>query len=285
MRKHFLDVLQELNTIEREVERIWDLFYSDSSIYIEESYDSYSVYDFVDEFCFSDWKKRNHYVDMSDLFDTIRITDLRKKASKNTEDFLLFIELIYNFWKIAEIYVEKEDSGCKYTDSFVWLQKTMHDCLAQINHIAIYDAEEETLWVIEDKPEVSACAEISSPSIARKIVKYNHFTLKGDLEQKKEILLALADEFEGNKEKVKAINPTLGNNISFMLNNLNVRHNNISEGSRDYKSITARMNGDTIEQWYDELYQMLLLAKLLIDNVPRENAVNELKRQFAAKQP
>lgn len=44
MRKHFLDVLQELNTIEREVERIWDLFYSDSSIYIEESYDSYSVY-------------------------------------------------------------------------------------------------------------------------------------------------------------------------------------------------------------------------------------------------
>ena len=57
-----------------------------------------------------------------------------------------------------------------------------------------------------------------------------------------------------------------------MLNNLNIRHNNRSKKDKSkYKEYVAKMSKVRLEKWYDELYQMMLLAILLLDNADRTN--------------
>lgn len=40
------------------------------------------------------------------------------------------------------------------------------------------------------------------------------------------------------------------------------------------------MRLSTLEKWYDELYQMILLALLLLDNTDRTNKIKELKTKI-----
>ena len=61
-----------------------------------------------------------------------------------------------------------------------------------------------------------------------------------------------------------------------MLNNMNIRHNNISEG-KNYKDAVSKMNESTIEEWYDETFQLILLAFLELDNEERLSKIGELK--------
>lgn len=44
------------------------------------------------------------------------------------------------------------------------------------------------------------------------------------------------------------------------------------------------MRKEILEEYYDELYQMMLLAFLLIDNVDRMNKIDELKNKIGGQQ-
>lgn len=68
--------------------------------------------------------------------------------------------------------------------------------------------------------------QIVEEDIAIKIVQYNSYLLKGNLDRKREILLALSNEFEPIREEFKKINKKLASNCGFLLNKLNIRHNN-----------------------------------------------------------
>lgn len=137
--------------------------------------------------------------------------------------------------------------------------------------------------IVEDKPEVTAAAEIMpTPTLAVDVVRYKHRTLRGEIELKKEILLAMGAELEAKRKKLHAINASLENDIFFMLNNLNIRHNNKSKGDKNYKEYVAKMRKDRLEKWYDELYQMILLAFLLMDNGKRSEKIKELKGKINA---
>ena len=63
-------------------------------------------------------------------------------------------------------------------------------------------------------------------------------------------------------------------------NNMNIRHNNCAEGDKNYKKVVAKMSQDELESWYDETYQLCLLAFLELDNVERTKKVAELKASF-----
>jgi len=52
------------------------------------------------------------------------------------------------------------------------------------------------------------------------------------------------------------------------------------EGDKNYKEIVAKMTQGELEGWYDETYQMCLLAFLELDNVERTKKVAELKASF-----
>ena len=106
------------------------------------------------------------------------------------------------------------------------------------------------------------------------------YIVTGDLEKKKQILRDMGDDLEPKRPKLKEINNGLSSSIFYMLNNLNIRHNNVSKGESNYKEYVAKMKPDEIEEWYDELYQMMLLAYLMLDNVDRKKRFDVLKKNI-----
>ena len=137
-----------------------------------------------------------------------------------------------------------------------------------------------TDFVPKDATVISA-AEIVNKEVSYKIIEYNHHSMKGDIERKRSVLLMLADQLEPQREKLKQINSRLESDLFFLLNNVNLRHNNSDLGNKSYYNpCVAAMNNDEIEQWYDDTYQMCLLAFLELDNLDRKARVNQLKAKL-----
>ena len=130
---------------------------------------------------------------------------------------------------------------------------------------------------VPKSPEAISVAEIVAPNLSYKVIEYNHHSMKGDLEKKRDTLLALADQLEPKRGELKKINSDLETDVFFLYNNLNIRHNNSDPAGKKYKPVIAAMTNKQIEQWYDDAYQMSLLAFLELDNVERKDRVKKLR--------
>ncbi len=278
--------------MERDARRLYDLFERDWIISCIESVNrgvrqekqsvKYSLKAFVNKYCFNDWKSRGRCISLFDFLDTLQYELMAKQATYRIEDFFSLIELIYNMWALAAIYFDKYKSA-EPIGNFIHLKNLMNDILQQYNHTIYYDKQNECVYVIEDKPEVTAACEIVSPSLSLEIIKYNHRTLKGNIELKKQILVDLGAKIEPERKYLKTIDDKLEDDIFFALNNLNLRHNNIKQGDKNYHELVEKMSNEELEEWYDEVYQMILLALLLIDHKSRTEKIKQLKKDIAGE--
>jgi hypothetical protein len=278
-RKSIFEILESKFNFENEAKRLIYMFEIEDILEIGSN--TFTLKDFIDEFCFWDWKCRGHCLDIDDFLSTIDYKSIESESKCNLEGFLTLIELIYNFYKIAGIFIEREGERyniCLYVE-YDHLQTLIDDNLLKYNHKAYYNPETEQLLVIEDKPEVTAVAEIIEEPLTLPVIRYNHHSMKGDLSAKKDILLKLGSYLEGKRDEVKAANSKLESNIFFMLNSLNLRHNNCDPSNKGkYNQAVAEMKDKTLEEWYDELYQMILLVILEMDNKERMIKIDGLKK-------
>ena len=128
--------------------------------------------------------------------------------------------------------------------------------------------------------EITAVAEsdMLAKPLSEKTLLYNHYNMKGKIEDKKAILLQYASFLEGKRENLKKANKILENDLFFILNNLNIRHNNIDPSlSSNYKPYIANMSADDLEELYDETYRMCLLAIMELEHCKREKLIEKLK--------
>lgn len=280
-RKSIFDILSDQNKIDKDVDRLDTLFLCSALITdnINPIYKhGYTLKDFVEEFCFQNWKNKGLFLGLYDFLESLDFEEYYNEALEgDIEAFLTVIEVIFNCWKMAELFVEQNDNF-EFEDQFYLLHDIMEDFLSRYNHKAVYNAETEQLLVVEDKPEVTAVAEIIEPALALELIRYNHHSMRGNIAQKKSILTALGAELEPRSKELAAINSSLKDNIFFMLNNLNIRHNNCNPADKGkYKEYVAKMESSELEAWYDELYQMILLAFLELDQLERNPKIKELK--------
>lgn len=138
-----------------------------------------------------------------------------------------------------------------------------------------------TDFVPKDQAAI-AVAEIVDPGLSYKAIEYNHHSMKGNLERKKAVLLALAEKLEPERSRLKQINSSQESDLFYLLNNLNIRHNNTDPGSKNYSSLVADMDKDKLEEWYDDTYQLCLLSFLELENVERKARVKQLKENIEA---
>lgn len=278
MRKSIFDIATSSINISNEVDRIVSMSIKEKTLYYS-PYDL-SVFDFVDKYCFRDWSCRGHFVDVKDFLNAIGYNDIRAAAKKgDTDAFITLIELTYNFWMLAHKDLSNDKTSSQWQNNFYHLRDVMLDNLEKYNHTAYIDGDR--ILIIEDKPEVSAVAEIVEQDLALDVIRYNHRSLQGEIELKKNILISLGSELEPKRKELQVINKQLSEDIFFMLNNINIRHNNRSKKDMSkYKEYVAKMSRTRLEKWYDELYQMMLLAFLSLDNVDRQNKVKELKNKI-----
>lgn len=272
MRKNIFEIVSESIDMESEVDRIVYMSRKECTLC---TYQYYTIFDFVDGYCFKEWAYRGHFTDIKDYLKALDYSNLIRDAKTDVDSFITLIELTYNFWYLSHSYFGDPELGLKWQGNYYHLRDVMLDNLEKYNYKAFEDGER--ILVIEDKPEVTAVAEIAEPKLAVDIIRYNHNSLKGEIELKKLILLSLGSELEPKRNELSQINKQLSEDIFFMLNNLNLRHNNRSKNDKKYKEYVAKMRKNRLEKWYDELYQMMLLGLLLLDNVGRTERVKELK--------
>lgn len=136
-----------------------------------------------------------------------------------------------------------------------------------------------TIFVPKSQAAISA-SEIVDPSLSYKVIEYNHHTLQGNIEGKKAILMLLIEKLSPERSKLKQINGTMEDNLFFLFNNLNLRHPNCDKQSKDFKPYVASMSKKDMEWWYDEIYQLCLLALLELDNTERNAKIKELKKNI-----
>lgn len=277
MRKNIFEILKDNTNLSNDTTRLVEMFKYEDLLY--SNHEDYNLIDFVDEYCFDDWKMREHCVDSNDFLKTVDFAFYAKDAKFNLESHFVLIEIIYNFWKLANDKLNEDSKIYQWFGNFYHLGEVMDAILEKYNHTIYIDNENECLLVVEDKSEVSAVIEILPDSnLALDVIKYNHHSLKGEIDLKKSILLRLGSELEAKRKELKKIDNKLIDDIFFLLNKLNIRHNNASkEHISNYVECVANMKTSELEEWYDELYQMILLAFLLLDNKNREVNIRKLK--------
>ena len=245
----------------------------------------YSLFKFVDEYCFSEWIQRGHFRNVNDFLEALEFDGLKDAARYDFDAHITLIELIYNFWQLSNKMFKEMKGVLKWCGNYYHLKDVMDDLLDEYNFIAFYNDDDESCIVVENKKEVTAVAEIMpTDKLSYDVIKYNHRSLIGEIELKKSILLSLGSELEPKRKELQNLNKQLSEDIFFMLNNLNLRHNNKSKKDKNYKEYVAKMKKDRLERWYDELYQMMLLAFLLLDNEKRTAKVKELKDKITEAQ-
>lgn len=277
MRKNIFELYRENDTISNDINRLYRVFTKEECLHYS-IYD-YTIPEYVDEYVFKNWKQKGNCLTVEDFLNVIDFYEIYNNAKYELEDLATFIEVLFNFWYLANERLCSSTSN-KWSGNFYVFRDIMEDVLCKNNLKAYIDKTNERVLIVEDKPEVSAVVEIVDETLALDIVKYNHVSLQGEIELKKSILRSLGAELEAKLKELETINKQLSNDIFFMLNNMNIRHNNRSKKAQSkYKEYVAKMTKKQLEKWYDELYQMILLAFLLLDNVDRAKKVKELKNK------
>lgn len=206
------------------------------------------------------------------------IEDMFASEHYTEEQLLIYLEYIANILHLLNQVECTPDWSYTKTDIVTATQQNLTSFLDWLNYEAKTFNKQGRVLIVHKNAPATAVAEIVEADLAYQIIQYNHHTLQGDIEAKKTILLALGSELEPKRKLMEARTKTLTDGIFFMLNNLDLRHNNRSKKDKNYKEAMANMRKNKLEQWYDELYQMMLLAFLELEQSDRELKITELKQ-------
>lgn len=265
--------------LRREYDRLYSLFYLQTFQINQTS--STNLRDYCATH-FVSFPFRGTCVSLDD-FDEFYGHHYEKTPKDIDQDYLVsFCEYIYNI-----LYYSRGIgyNGLGFIQAFD-LSEPIQFCLQQvlqvIEAIGYMPNVQDGITDFAPKNQASiSVAEIVDSDLSYKVIEYNHHSMKGDLERKKSILLTLADKLEPQRGKLKQINSSLESDLFYLLNTVNIRHNNSEPEGTKYKKVVAKMSKDSIEKWYDDIYQMCLLAFMELDNAERKGRVKELKKRIS----
>ena len=272
MRRNIFDILKENVNIEVEVETIEELGEEDL---IVEGRNYYSLEEFVDEYCIRDWKNRNRCITCEQIRKKIGISSL-DMIMYSEKEILLYLEYMINMIYLVNNHIK--NSFFEIEKEYIYLEENVNGLIDDLGYEPKEFEEKEQVILVEKNSAATAVAEIVEPELAYEVLSYNHHTMKGDIERKQKILKVLADKFEALRPQIKNINGELESNIGFLLNKMNIRHNNL-QGKNEIQYV-KHLSKKELEAWYDETYQMLLLAFLEVDNEDRAKKVKQLKAEL-----
>lgn len=148
--------------------------------------------------------------------------------------------------------------------------------LSKVGYRFIVQNQDGRVLVCKKDAAASAVAEISPQAISDAVLEYNHYLLKGNISRKRELLSLIALDLEPRRKEIGAIANTAGDDFFFLVNNLNIRHNNTDASDKaKYKPEVANMQKATLEELYDKTYRLALFLYLSLE-------YNQYKTKFRA---
>ena len=259
-RQNYFDILNRMEfDPQRELKNLMDLLEMErnfKSIYYETSLNSAISDNFLD------YPNRSTFTSYSQMVEFVGLN-----IYNTTEQLFVFSEFLVDiFCNLAEKFTEEESEFIQiiFDNIKSFLELSNHELITLDNGNKI---------IVEKNVYASEASQIvSETSIeeAIKVLEYNHFSNKGNIQRKKEILIALANYLEpfrrelNNSEELKDILKVNNQKvIAFeklfeMYNNFGLRHNNSNQYHLD-------LADDELEQWYDDIYTSTLFVILSMD--------------------
>lgn len=277
MRRNFAEVLRNGKIdINEEYTNLFELFYETSDIYFENFYKIKTLREIV-ALCFKENRFRGTCLTL-EQFDRKYGFEFEKYPNKFDVNYLVFFcEYMYNLTANLSYDLSKLNCGINKSFYLNHIQKV-------IEGIGYMQSEEDgvVIFVPKDSAAISVSESPLIPEdISYKVIAYNHHSRQGDLEAKKDIIRKLADLLEPKRADLKCMNKDLEKDLFMLFNNLNIRHNNIDPANpANYRECIAKMPNDELESWYDETYQMCLLAFMELEHSDRKVKLDQLKKQF-----
>lgn len=261
MRRNFAQVLENAKIdLKKEYTKLFTLLYA---TYKDGTNNTTSVYEKFSE-VFSQMWFRGTAISLDEFDEEHGFYFEEQPKDFNIDYFISFCEYFYN---LSVGYMNVMGYLSDVNTTFITQQ------IDKIISLIGYKSIEQNGFTVftERSPSAIAVSEIiEDENLSYKTIYYNHHSMKGDIEGKKEIILKLANCLESKRKALHSVNPTLEDNLFFIFNNLNIRHNNIdSSDVKNYRKSVDDMPSGKLEQWYDETYQMCLLAFLEIENIAR----------------
>jgi len=279
-RLNIFEMLNEEYNITEEVDKIYALFsqklinHDDTDGYVTK----YTPEEIFDTYIIHNWKQRGSLITSSEIRSRLKIPKFFTPSS-SIDEIIVFLEYCENvLYLIVKKFGILERSSWWVNNLFLTLIQNVHLLIDKLGfEIQTFESEERAL-LLPKNPVAKAVAEISTENTALAILKYNHVSLNGNLEEKRKLLYQISLEYEpllkapieGYKDFYEKVNG--------LLNILHIRHNNTQKENN--KNLVINLTDEELEKWYDELYQLLLFCVLIKDNLERKKEVDEFLKSI-----
>lgn len=273
-RKSIFEILEDKYDFNKEFKKISALFHG--NIMYNMGY-GYSIENGANGI-FHQWKGRGSCINCPDMRQELGIDTLLKQSELSPDDIILCLEYYVNILNIFATKWLPKSTGYEVNNNFSLLQTNIDLLLEHMNFMKHNVEEEEKILLLPKDPAAVSVAETAPKDIAFAILKYNHASLKGQLEEKRRLLQSIANEYEALLN-----NPPTGfgeyfKTVKGLLNNLNIRHNN--KAGKNKNDLVTNATPRILEANYDELYQMLLFCVLTKDNLDRKKSADKVLKQI-----
>ncbi len=259
MRRTFFDLLKNSKVdVNFELQKLNNLFIQECCFHRRKSY---SLHDLVAENFVKYYKRREHFLSLHELLNAIYLECFN--ISK-FDKYFLYAEMYVDLISILDNLDNQEIESQKNI-----IKTQIERVISSLGYkfIVIDDRQiivENNVFANEAAQAVTEFADIKE---ALSILEYNHFSNKGNIERKKEILKKIADLLEpwrkplnksselkdllkSNNDKIQALEK-----LFYMYNKFNIRHNNEDQ-------MLTGLSNQEIESWYDKIYTMSLFVIL-----------------------
>lgn len=278
MRRNFAQILESGKVdYKKEYKKLYDLLFYE---YMDMNGDYHSTYTALSN-SFTSFYFHGTYLSLQE-FDEENGFNFPDPSQDNPqiEDLILLMEYFYNM--LVGYMGLQNMSFCGSVNAQFLMQHILKVCDA-IGYKQ--ESEGDFTVFVEKNAVVTAVAEsdLIPDDLSYKLITYDHHSMRGNLEKKKSIIVRLAGILEGKQARLNQVNPTLKKDLFYIFNNFNIRHNNCDSQSKDYKPAIANMDKEKLENWYDETYQMCLLAFMELEQADRKPNFDAIKADIEKK--
>ena len=99
--------------------------------------------------------------------------------------------------------------------------------------------------------------------------------MKGNIEEKKKMLLSFATYFENKRKELKEFNQNFERNLFTMFNEFNIRHDNNGKNP-----LLENITDEKLEEYYDLTYELCLTAFSILGGMDSNKKAKELRTKL-----
>ncbi len=269
MRKTFYEAIKTKKIeLGNEYERMFTLFYTKNVSYDYE-------YNTIENHISRRFKQLNKNVigrciSLDDFDKTHGFCFVESPSGFDIDYLVTFAEYSINLVK-ALFYVDVEAEGIINLEQYA---EHVVSAMEAIDYIPI--VKDDVVIFVKSNPSAIHIAEKVDEDLSYSILEYDHHSVRGDLQKKKEILSKMAYDIDNEKKNLKGINNSFASDLSQLFNKF-IRHNN-----EDIEFI-KNLNDQELETIYDEIYQMWLLAKMQLEYYENKSHIDNVIKNISNK--